>query len=157
MPTLWPFFLSRTVTSSTIIRVPADAVLQHLHDPDRMIGGGPLVVDRKPDPANPLRYTVTDKLNVLGLWTTTTSFDALFEPKDDGTDVTVNASLGTRLQQRWRVRSRSERETEMTEEVVVQGFCLMMPYIVGTMSKSHREGNERVKRELEAKHALTTS
>ena len=85
-----------------------------------MISGGSLVIDRKVDPSNPLKYTITDKLDVLGLWSSTTTYDALFEPKDEGTDVTVNAPMGTRLQQRWRVRGKDEGDAEMTEEVEVQ-------------------------------------
>ncbi|KAL1697328.1 S-adenosyl-L-methionine-dependent methyltransferase [Schizophyllum commune] len=152
MPLPWPLVLTRTVSSTTPINAPTDAVLQYLHDPDRMISGGSLVIDRKVDPSNPLKYTITDKLDVLGLWSSTTTYDALFEPKDGGTDVTVNAPMGTRLQQRWRVRGKNEGGAEMTEEVEVQALFFFMPYILKTMVKSHREGNERIKAELEGKH-----
>ncbi|KAL1670621.1 hypothetical protein GGF50DRAFT_122174 [Schizophyllum commune] len=152
MPLPWPLVLTRTVTSTTPINAPTDAVLQYLHDPDRMISGGSLVIVRRVDPSNPLKYTITDKLDVLGLWSSTTTYDALFEPKDEGTDVTVNAPMGTRLQQRWRVRGKDEGSAEMTEEVEVQALFFFMPYILKTMVKSHREGNERIKAELEGKH-----
>ncbi|KAI5828992.1 S-adenosyl-L-methionine-dependent methyltransferase [Schizophyllum commune Tattone D] len=152
MPLPWPLVLTRTVSSTTPINAPTDDVLQYLHDPDRMISGGSLVIDRKVDPSNPLKYTITDKLDVLGLWSSTTTYDALFEPKDEGTDVTVNAPMGTRLQQRWRVRGKDEGSAEMTEEVEVQALFFFMPYILKTMIKSHREGNERIKAELEGKH-----
>uniref|UniRef100_D8PQU5 DUF7053 domain-containing protein n=1 Tax=Schizophyllum commune (strain H4-8 / FGSC 9210) TaxID=578458 RepID=D8PQU5_SCHCM len=152
MPLPWPLVLTRTVSSTTPINAPTDAVIQYLHDPDRMVSGGSLVIDRKVDPSNPLKYTITDKLDVLGLWSSTTTYDALFEPKDEGTDVTVNAPMGTRLQQRWRVRGKDEGSAEMTEDVEVQALFFFMPYILRTMIKSHREGNERIRAQLEGKH-----
>ena len=103
-----------------------------------MISGGSLVIDRKVDPSNPLKYTITDKLDVLGLWSSTTTYDALFEPKDGGTDVTVNAPMGTRLQQRWRVRGKNEGGAEMTEEVEVQVRSLSSQPIYLLTSFVHR-------------------
>jgi hypothetical protein len=104
----------RTVVSSASTSASATEALKILHDPKALIGLNPLVVSavEGPQPVTDQhassppsqRYVITDKLPVVGSWCFHRSFSADFTRVKHGMDSRVDAGLGVRLYNQWRVR-----------------------------------------------------
>lgn len=106
----------RTIVSSTTTTAPFEQALQHIHRPETLGGLNPLVVsmiDRsasfeqkeKPEAAElqAMCYTVTDRVPILGNWSRLHSFTADFTRIADGIDSRIEAGMGVKLHNKWRV------------------------------------------------------
>jgi hypothetical protein len=153
---------TKHIVSSRQITATVDEALAKL-EPDAMITMNPVVhsFTRVPDQsiaAPDSKYRIVDRLAFLGTHFDTT-YEAVFHPRADGLDIEVSAGMGTRLKTTWTVRGVGEGTVEVTEDVNVrvslrgarqasltmaQAFCALMPFISGTLQKSHRETMDRL-------------
>jgi hypothetical protein len=106
----------RTITSSVTTSASVNDALGIVHKPPTLIRLSPLVVSVVEAPQtsaegslpSSLQYVVTDRLPIIGGWTFDRSFSADFTPLVDGMDARVDAGLGVRLWNKWRVREAAE-------------------------------------------------
>jgi hypothetical protein len=78
-----------------------------------------LVINYTASPSDPDFYTITDKLVILGCFSTETKYTARFTQIENGANFEVRAGLGTKLTTRWTVRS-IEGGAELREESTVE-------------------------------------
>ncbi|KAG5648042.1 hypothetical protein DXG03_007077 [Asterophora parasitica] len=138
------FTSTKTISFKKTIHALPDAVLALLHDPKVLFAANPLIAGVIQDPSKPHTYTITDTLVVLGYFTTTTKYTAQLDLHKDGVDTAVVASLGTRLRGQYRIRAGENGTTVLEEDTAVEGFSLMMPYIIKTMAPAHEQILESV-------------
>jgi hypothetical protein len=167
---MWPFILTRTLTLEKPIVASKSDVLSILHDPQRVLANNAMAVSVVQDASDPSWYTVTDRLPLIGLWTTHTTIRTRWTKTPDGCDVEVYANLWTRLDNQLRVREleSSEGTALYHEKVVVkvharnpftslpsifmiyQALFLFMPYIASTIVKGHRDFMDNLAAKLES-------
>lgn len=114
-------FLTRTVSSSKVVRCEHAAAINHVRDPEALIRLNPLVVSvQELDSPRPgaRKFVVTDRL-ALGL---TTKYTVALIPVDGGVDGHVEAGLGSRLHNQWRVKEVDGGGVEV-EETVTATVC----------------------------------
>lgn len=126
------------------------------------------------DASDPSLYTVTDRLPLIGSWSTHTTVKSRWTKTADGCDVEVYANLWTRASNELRVRELDSSEGTVVyyERVVVkvqcrtlllvsklasmftishwQGLFLFMPYIVSTLIKGHTDAANVLAAKLES-------
>lgn len=134
---MWPFIISRSVHLQRSIRASASDVLNILQNPDTLFRLSPLVVAVTPDPVRPSSFTVTEKLPILGYFESSTTFKCDMNVMADGFIAEVDANAGTSLRNQLTVVEQSDGTVLVSENIVVKGVCIFMPFIIGTMTKAH--------------------
>ena len=168
---MWPFILTRTLTLEKTIVASKSDVLNILHDPKRVLDNNDMAVSVVQDASDPSLYTVTDRLPLIGSWTTHTTIKSRWTKTTDGCDVEVYANLWTRVFNELRVRELDSAEGTVLyyERVVVkvqslsndsnplesmftisQGLFLFMPYITSTIIKGHTDAANALAAKLES-------
>jgi len=148
---MWPLILTRTLTLEKPIVASKSDVLSILQDPKRVLANNDMAVSVVQDASDPSLYTVTDRLPLIGSWSTHTTIKSRWTETTDGCDVEVYANLWTRLHNELRVRELDSPEGTVLyyEKVVVKGLFLFMPYIVSTIIKGHRDAANVLAAKLE--------
>jgi hypothetical protein len=122
----------RTIVSSTTTTAPFEQALQHIQRPETLAGLNPLVVSMtnravqmgekdKPESAEPqpMCYTVTDRVPILGSWSRLHSFTADFTRVHNGIESRIEAGMGVILHNKWRVLPAAEGATgSVIEETI---------------------------------------
>ena len=119
---MWPFILTRTLTLEKPIVAAKSDVLNILHNPKLVLDNNDMAVSVVQDDSDPSLYTVTDRLPLIGSWTTHTTIKSRWTKTTDGCDVEVYANLWTRLFNELRVRELDSAEGTVLyyERVVVK-------------------------------------
>ena len=119
---MWPFILTRTLTLEKRIVASKSDVLNILHDPKRVLDTNAMAVSVVQDASDPSLYTVTDRLPLIGSWSTHTTIKSRWTKTTDGCDVEVFASFWTRLSSELRVRELDSPEGTVLfyEKVIVK-------------------------------------
>lgn len=122
---MWPFILTRTLSLEKPIVASKRDVLSFLHDPKRVLDNNAMAVSVVQDASDPSLYTVTDRLPLIGSWSTHTTIKSRWTKTTDGCDVEVYANLWTRLSNELRVRELDSTEGTVLyyERVVVKVQC----------------------------------
>ncbi|KAF8807460.1 S-adenosyl-L-methionine-dependent methyltransferase [Phlegmacium glaucopus] len=154
---MWPFILTRIVTTEKTIAAPKSDVLRILHNPHEVLANNAMVVSVVQDTSDPSRYTITDRVPLIGSWATHTTIKTQWKKTTDGCDIEVYASLWTRLKNELRVRELdAEGNTVLLfEKVVVKGLFIFIPFIVSTTTKGHRDFMDTLAMKLESTLMLT--
>ncbi|KDQ63688.1 hypothetical protein JAAARDRAFT_53877 [Jaapia argillacea MUCL 33604] len=148
----WSLFLTRTVSTTKLVKVPTDEVILALHQPPTIVRLNPLVIDCSPDPNDPTLFVVTDNLKVLGVFPTTIKYTVKFSFVEDGFDSVVNAGGGTLLTNKWRATAVQDG-TEIHEAVIVQAFFLFLPLVMKSLKTSHVALLDNLASKLEGEEA----
>jgi len=116
-----------------------------------MLANNAMAVSVVQDASDPSLYTVTERLPLIGSWTTHTTAKSRWTKTTDGSDIEVYANLGTRLSNELRVRELDSPEGTVLyhERVVVKALFLFMPYIVSTIIKGHNDAVNALAAKLE--------
>lgn len=132
---MWPFVLEHHVTSSRqlVLSVPFIEALAVVQDPETVINLNPLLLKKEKHNDDPLCYTITDKLRLLGLWDTTTTFTCKFVVHDDGLESNVEAGVGTKLKGQWSLR-KTEAGMELIENTKVTVSKLHKAWVLTAIS-----------------------
>ena len=122
---MWPFILTRTLTLEKPIVAKKSDVLSILHDPKQVLDINAMAVSVVQDASDLSLYTVTDRLPLIGSWTTHTTFKSRWTKTTDGCDIEVYANLWTRSTNELRVRELDSPEGTVLyyEKVVVKVQC----------------------------------
>jgi hypothetical protein len=133
---MWPFILTRTLTSEKPIVASKSDVLSILHDPKRVLANNDMAVSVVQDASNPSLYTVTERLPLIGSWATHTTIKSRWTKTTDGCDVEVYANLWTRLSNELRVRELDSPEGTVLyyERVVVKVHCRTLLLVLSSES-----------------------
>jgi len=155
---MWPFILTRTIITERPILASKNDLLKILHDPQQVLAHNAMVVSVVQDASDPSWYTVTDRLSVIGSWTTHTTARSKWTETTDGCDIEVYADLWTRSKVEIRVREveSSEGTVLFHERVVVKGLFIFIPFIVSTIIKGHREYMDAIAANLESGHRVSS-
>lgn len=119
---MWPFILTRTIITEKAIAAPKNDLLKILHDPQKVLAHNAMVVSVVQDASDPSWYTVTDRLSLIGSWTTHTTARSQWKETADGCDIEVYADLWTRSKVELRAREveSSEGSVLFYEKVVIK-------------------------------------
>lgn len=101
---MWPFFLTTTYEGTRTLRSSPKAVLNLLHDSERLFRLNPLVISVEKNSASPLSYTLIDDLPVFGHVKTKTTYTCTVQPLEDGVEHNIVAGLGTRSKNTFQVK-----------------------------------------------------
>jgi hypothetical protein len=125
---MWPFILTRTLTSEKHIVASKSDVLSILHDPQKVLAHNDMAVSVVQHPSEPSWYTITDRLPLIGSWATHTTTRTRWTTTPDGCDVEVYANLWTRVDNELRVRDLESSEGTVVyyEKVVVKVSNLLV-------------------------------
>jgi len=148
---MWPFILTRTLTFEKPIIASKSDVLNFLQDPKRVLDNNDKAVSVVQDASDPSLYTVTERLPLIGSWSTHTRFKSRWTKTTDGCDVEVYANLWTRGFNEMRVRELDSPEGTVLyyERVVIKGLFLFMPFITSTIIKVHSDAANALAAKLE--------
>jgi len=152
---MWPFILTRTLSSEKTIVASRSDVLKILHDPQQVLAHNPMVVSVVQDASNPSCYTITDRIPLVGSWAIHSTFKSKWKKVTDGCDVEVDAGLYTRLKNELRVRELNEGESSLEgtvlyfEKVEVQALFFSLPFVLSTIVKGHRDFMNTLAEKLE--------
>ncbi|KZS95934.1 hypothetical protein SISNIDRAFT_330150 [Sistotremastrum niveocremeum HHB9708] len=130
-------FPVRTISRSKTIPVLVTTARDSIQNPPFLITLNPLVESCTQSPIDPFLWTITDKLKWMGI-SFNSSYNARFRLVEDGVDCEVNAPAGLHLRSSWRARN-AMGGCEVTETVAVQGFFLLMPFVLHNLRASHAQ------------------
>lgn len=174
---MWPFFLTATYDSTKTLRSSPKAVVNLLHDSERLFRLHPLVISVEKNSECPLSYTLIDDLPVLGGHVTMkTTYTCTVQLLEDGVEYNIVAGLGTRSKNTFHVKKGSEDNVcELIERTTtqvcptylpviylkltrsVQGFFLLMWYITRTQLNAHEKFRDNLQLALEGELYRQTS
>ncbi|KAH8120230.1 hypothetical protein DFH11DRAFT_1722069 [Phellopilus nigrolimitatus] len=154
----WPLYLKRTVITTGIINVPQDVALLVLKDVPTMITLNPLVTGYEVKPDDASTYIITDTLKIMSFYKAKMKYTARTELGDEGVTFHVKAGGGMMSTNYWKSHERDEASgtVEVVEESYVEAPFFLIPFIIGTVKKSHRVLMDRLTAKLEAKQKQPT-
>ncbi|KAK4700882.1 hypothetical protein P7C70_g5362, partial [Phenoliferia sp. Uapishka_3] len=151
--------MSRKVTNRSKGRYPISDALSILHSPSSLIKLNPLVLSYDLLPSNAVdqdstitTWSIRDSLKLLaGLYTSTTTYIATFEPHPQGTDTVAMAEMGVVSKSSWRV----EDDGTIVEEGELEAPWYLMAYVFGQWEASHTRLMERLEETLKERELGT--
>ncbi|KAJ7786386.1 S-adenosyl-L-methionine-dependent methyltransferase [Mycena metata] len=143
------FFSDHHTKFTKRINAPLQAVLDVLRDPHAMMGLSPLIISVTVDPQDSTKYAVVDRLAMPFGTTRTISYGATIVVTDEGMEAESKAGAGTTTRSRYVARAISEGETEVEEEVHVNAFFLLLPFIKGVLASAHILSLDRLAAKVE--------
>lgn len=151
---MWPFFLERTITFSKRMPATVAQVCDILLNADSFVRLNPYVIKVVQDPTNPQRYEIVDRLPGPGTWKYESSIHAIFTPMEDesgkGVDVAVTLPQSSRflfpkMHNKYRVQETENAGiVQVTEVVRLRALFLLVPYILNTLTKAHKQVLDRL-------------
>ncbi|KAF7297076.1 hypothetical protein MIND_00940500 [Mycena indigotica] len=147
------FDKTSVISSTKHINAPVETVIATLHDFPTMINLNPLVTSSVQDPANPNKFTITDKLPLfLGLSIPTT-YVATFKTVENGMDTDNSAQAGVSLHNEWRAVANKNGGTDLTETDTLTTNFLLSGIVTKELTESHNKLMDTLAAKLEAKKA----
>ncbi|KAH8814465.1 hypothetical protein DL96DRAFT_413623 [Flagelloscypha sp. PMI_526] len=130
------FKSTKNFSTSRVVNSSVEAALPIVQDPEALMKINPIITNFVQSPDDPLLYTVTDTLDVIGLHPTTT-YTAKFTVNPDGLSTDVNAGAGVTTKGHWTISTNANGETEVKEDTVLSGPSIFMPFIQSTTEDAH--------------------
>lgn len=131
-----PLFPIHVVSMKRTASVSLANALKAVQNPSLMIHLNPLVISCTQDEEDECLWHIRDTIKMMG-YSMLIEYRARIVKTADGVDVSSKAGMGTLLSNYWRVRAVASG-VEISEEVQIQAFRPLMPFIIRTLRISHR-------------------
>jgi len=130
-------FPTQSLMLTQVINAKPEAVIAVLHDPHVFLSLGPYVSELTADASDSSQFTITDSI-VIGSFKVKTTYKVSVEMHADGFTGSSAAGVGTKTKSNFSVKAgKDDNTTEVTQNSMVTGFFLLMPFIMSTMKTAH--------------------